>query len=193
VAVGLRETPSTIPNIPYTRKYRPPWAATISAIFNAGELSMSDTDSRNIAPISPPVRGRPFAKGNPGKPKGARAHANRYLDHIKGSDLKEIVSVLVEKSKLGHTPSIEILLSRLAPVPVDRRVSFDWPADLNTAGVGRAFDSVLLAIGESRLSISEGLALGALLEKRAKVLDTGEIQTEIAELRAMIEKLQASR
>jgi hypothetical protein len=154
---------------------------------------MPDTDSRNIAPTSLPVRGRPFTKGNGGRPVGARNHATKFMESMKSGDAKAIIQAMTEKARNGSVAAAELILSRLVPVPTGRRVSFAWPSDLNTAGVGQAFDSVLIAIGEGKLTIEEGLALGALLEKRAKVLDTDQIQTEIAELREMIEKLQAAR
>jgi Family of unknown function (DUF5681) len=140
-----------------------------------------------------PHRFRPGISGNPkGKPRGPN-YATRFMESLKKGDSKAIIAAMVEKARNGSVAASELILSRLMPVPVGRRVNFAWPSDLDSVGVGKAFDSVLIAIGEGRLTIEEGLALGALLEKRAKVIDTGEIQSEIAELREMIERLQASK
>jgi hypothetical protein len=137
-----------------------------------------------------PHRFQPGVSGNPrGKPRGPN-YATRFMESLKKGDSKAIIEAMVEKARNGSVAAAELILSRLMPVPTGRKVAFAWPLDLSTAGVGKAFDSVLVAIGEGRLTIEEGLALGALLEKRAKVLDTDQIQSEIAELRGMIEKLE---
>jgi len=140
-----------------------------------------------------PHRFRPGVSGNPkGKPRGPN-YATKFMESLKKGDSQKIIQAMVEKAQHGSVAAAELILSRLMPVPTGRKVSFAWPSDLNAAGVGKAFDSVLIAIGEGRLTIEEGLALGALLEKRAKVLDTDQIQTEIAELRDAVAKLQESK
>lgn len=106
---------------------------------------------------------------------------------------KAIITAMVTKAKDGDVKAAELILSRLAPIPRGRKVAFAWPAGLDTKQISVAFDAVLVAVGQGMLTPDEAVQIGSLLEKRARVIDTDQIQAEIAELRAMIEKLQGAR
>jgi hypothetical protein len=72
-------------------------------------------------------------------------------------------------------------------------VAFDWPHGLDVAGIGVAFDAVLTAIGAGQITVDEGNQIAGILERKATIMETHDLQKEIAELREMIERLQASR
>jgi uncharacterized small protein (DUF1192 family) len=51
--------------------------------------------------------------------------------------------------------------------------------------------ALLTAIGQGALAIDEGHGIVAVLEKKVAILQVDEVQREIAELKAAIQRLQA--
>jgi hypothetical protein len=151
--------------------------------------AMTDTESRISAPVAP-VRGRPFQKGNPGKKPGTRSHAARFLENMKAGDAKAIIAAMTAKAKSGNVLAAELLLSRLAPIPKQRRVAFNWPTNLSAEGIGVAFDAIMVGIGEGSIGPDEGLQIANILKMKAAIMETHELQKDIADLKAAIEKMQ---
>jgi hypothetical protein len=49
------------------------------------------------------ARGRPFAKGNPGRPKGVRHKSTLLCKKLMRDDAKEIVQAVIVAAKAGDT------------------------------------------------------------------------------------------
>jgi Family of unknown function (DUF5681) len=118
-------------------------------------------------------RGRPFAKGesgNPrGKPKGCRNRAGVLLDAISDGDLAAIITMLVTQAKAGDMSATKILLDRLVPAPRARAVALDLP-DLRD-GTGRSkaatLAAVLDAMAAGQIDPSEAEVIAGLVEQTA--------------------------
>jgi hypothetical protein len=145
----------------------------------------------------PKQRGKPFQKGvsgNPrGKPRGARNKLTVLAERLTEGDVTAIVKVVSDAALAGDLTAAGMVLARVWPVPKGRRVAFDWPHGLDVAGIGVAFDAVLTAIGAGQITVDEGNQIAGILERKATIMETHDLQKEIAELREMIERLQASR
>ena len=87
---------------------------------------LSENDLTATAPER--VRGRPFAKGNPGgpgRPRGTRNDTTRLLDQLAGEHADEIVDQVIKRACEGDLRAAELVLSRIwsrQPVPSQFRL-----------------------------------------------------------------------
>jgi len=64
---------------------------------------------------APKTRGRPFAKGNSGRPKAARHKSTILAEQLLASDVDGVVRSVVKAAKRGNMVAAKIVLERLAP------------------------------------------------------------------------------
>src|SRR5215217_9497488 len=81
------------------------------------------------------TRGRPFAKGNSGRPKGARHKSTILAEQLLASDVDGLVRSVVKAAKRGNMVAAKIVLDRLAPPRRSRPIQFDLPPIADTAGL----------------------------------------------------------
>jgi hypothetical protein len=79
-------------------------------------------NSTALAPAKP--RGKPFAKGNPGRPKGTRCKATMLAEKLLSSDIREVCEVVSQAAKSGDLDACKLILDRIFPVPKSRRITF---------------------------------------------------------------------
>ena len=137
------------------------------------------TDPRNNAGRT---RGRPFAPGNPGKPKGARHKATLAVDTLLDGEADAITRKAIEMAKEGDTVALRLCLDRIAPVRKDRPVTFALPAIEATADVVKASAALLQAVASGELTPSEAAELGKLVEAHVRAIEATDIQARLEAL-----------
>ncbi|MDA8231696.1 MAG: hypothetical protein M0006_10190 [Magnetospirillum sp.] len=137
------------------------------------------TDKRNNAGKT---RGRPFAPGNPGRPKGARHRLTVMAEKLMEDDAKEVVQAVLTAAKAGDMTAARLVLDRIAPPRKGRPVVFDLPEVETAADVLTALGSVVQAVAAGDLTPDEGLTVAGLLEAKRKAIETVEIERRIAVL-----------
>lgn len=121
-------------------------------------------------------RGRPFAKGesgNPrGKPKGCRNRAGILLDAITDGDLAAIITTLITQAKAGDLAAIKILLDRLVPAPRARAVALKLPSLADGSGRSKAaaLAAVVDAMAAGQIDPSEAEVIAGLVETTAEAM-----------------------
>ena len=84
------------------------------------------------------------------------------------------------------TAALSLLVNRAVPVRKGVPVNFKTRPLSNPAECAGAFGDILAAIGRGELTPDEGNMIGALIERRANLFQTIELQDEIAKLKAQI-------
>src|SRR5918995_1704061 len=80
-------------------------------------------------------RGRPFAPGNPGRPKGSRHKSTLAAAALLDDEADAITRKAIELAKKGNPVALKLCLDRIAPPRKGRPVPFDLPADVDAAGL----------------------------------------------------------
>jgi hypothetical protein len=134
--------------------------------------------SRRTAPINRAgdPRGKPFQRGNPGRPKGARNKRTILVEQIMARDLEAIARAVSDAARGGDMRAAALVLDRLAPIRRGRPVQFAIPAEIDANGVVGAFVSVVKAIAEGTITPEEGASVAQVLEARRKAIETLEIE-----------------
>ena len=114
--------------------------------------------------------------------KTAREHFDRQL----AEKLPDIFTALFEAGTKGKdTAALSLLVNRAVPVRKGVPVNFKTRPLSNPGECAEAFGDILTAIGRGELT-PEGNMIGALIERRANLFQTIELQDEIASLKAQI-------
>ena len=118
--------------------------------------------------------------------KTAREHFDRQL----AEKLPDIFTALFEAgTKEKDTAALSLLVNRAVPVRKGVPVNFKTRPLSNPTECAEAFGDILAAIGRGELTPDEGNMIGALIERRANLFQTVELQDEIAALKAQIAEL----
>ena len=115
--------------------------------------------------------------------KTARERFDRQL----AEKLPDIFTALFEAgTKDKDTAALSLLVNRAVPVRKGVPVNFKTRPLSNPSECAEAFGDILTAIGRGELTPDEGNMIGALIERRANLFQTVELQDEIAALKAQI-------
>ena len=131
---------------------------------------------------APKTRGRPFQKGNPGRPKGARHKVTLAVESLLEGEAEALTRKCIERAKEGDMTALRLCMDRIAPPPKDRPVSFDLPSIDTSGGIVEAISAVTQAVSSGELTPSEATSVAAILETQRKALQTYELEERIAVL-----------
>jgi len=132
--------------------------------------------SGNSAPIA---RGRPFAKGNPGRPKGVRHKSTLLCEKLMRDDAKEIVQAVVTAAKAGDMVAAKIVLDRISPARKGRPIHFELPEARTAEDISVALAAVVGAMANGKLTPDEAAMVASVLEVRRKSLETVELENRL--------------
>lgn len=68
------------------------------------------------------------------------------------------------------------------PAPMERTMQIDLPDTSTPAGIDKALDAIIAAMGKGDLSPSEGQSFMSVIETRRKAIETGELLARIEKL-----------
>jgi len=142
------------------------------------------------------ARGRPFAPGQSGNPKGrlpgTRSHISVILSKLIDADAKAILTAVLAAAAQGDMAAARMVLDRCLPALKDRPLSMTLPDTGTPAGIEAAACAVLAACARGDLLLSEGVVLSQLIEGRRKAAETVRLD-QLAELVAALEKKVESK
>ena len=105
-----------------------------------------------------------FAKGNPGRPKGARHKATRAVEELLEGQAEGLTQKAVDLALEGDTTALRLCLERIAPLRKDVPVQFDLPAMETAHDAAEAAGAVLQAVSGGELTPVEGAGVMGLVE-----------------------------
>jgi hypothetical protein len=111
------------------------------------------------------TRGRPFAPGNAGRPKGSKSQVSLLMEEITSDPqvIKDVASKIVERAKAGAPWACTWIGDRLWPLPRGRLVEFPLPELNSVDDVHKATNAILQAVASGVLTIEEGEHLSSII------------------------------
>ena len=128
------------------------------------------------------TRGRPFERGNPGKPRGARSRVTLAIEALLEGQHEALTRAAIDKALEGDTVALRLCLDRLAPPRKDAPISIALPPITNAAELVGASSAVLAAVAEGECTPDEGGRVLALLTAHRAIVEAGELERRIAAL-----------
>ena len=127
------------------------------------------------------TRGRPFQKGNPGRPTGARHKSTVAIEGLLEGEAEAIGRKCIEMALAGDATALRLAMERIAPVR-RARVRFTLPVIETVTDLPKAISAVLAAIADGTLSPEEGSAIGNAISLQSRALEVSELERRIAAL-----------
>ena len=128
--------------------------------------------------------GRPFQKGNPGRPKGARHRATLAAEALLDGEAEALTRKAVEAALAGDSVALRLCLDRVLPPRRDRPVQFKLPALRAADDAAVAMAAIAAAVAAGELSPGEAGEMAKLVEAFARTLETTEFERRLRALEA---------
>ena len=140
-------------------------------------------NSDNIIEIeNKKIRGRPFKKGNLGRPVGSRNKATLAAEMLLDGETEALTRKAIELAMKGDTVALRLCLERIIPARRDRPVKFEIPQAANGNEVAAAMHKVLTAVATGAMTPSEAQSVAAVVEGWRRAKEVGEMEDRLAAL-----------
>src|SRR5262245_30962864 len=134
------------------------------------------------------IRGRPFQRGNPGRPRGSKNRTTRLLEELVAGEAEKLAQKAVELALAGNMKCLHFCLDRLLPRRTGRPVDFTLPAVKDSRDVVAAMAAITTAVNDGNLTAEEAGHLVHILNSYAKALAIYDHDTRIAAIESQIKK-----
>jgi len=134
------------------------------------------------------IRGRPFERGNPGRPRGSKNRTTRLLEELVAGEGEKLAQKAVELALAGNVKCLQLCLDRLLPRRTGRPVDFSLPAVNDVHDVVTAMAAITTGVNDGSLTAEEAGQLVHILNGYAKALETYDFATRIAALESQLKK-----
>lgn len=130
------------------------------------------------------TRGKPFERGNPGKPKGARSRATLAAEALLDGEAEKLTRTAIDKALEGDGVALRLCLERLVPPRKDTPITISLPTITNASDVVEASAAVLAAVAAGEITPHEAGRVMTLLTAHRAIVETSELSDRIAALEA---------
>jgi hypothetical protein len=128
------------------------------------------------------TRGRPFEKGNAGRPKGARHKITRAVEALLDGEAEALTNKAIELAKEGNLIALRICLDRIAPPRKDRHIEFALPKMEKANDAASAGAAIVEAAANGELTPSEAGDLIRMVESYARTLQVCDFEARLERL-----------
>ena len=138
--------------------------------------------SNSIGKNASNTRGRPFKKGNPGRPKGARNRVTIACESLMAGEGEKLTRKAIELAQRGDTVALRLCLERIYPVRKGRLINLELPEVKSPRDVLNALASTIKAVAVGEITPEEGSLVAGLLESKRKAIETLDIEERLTRL-----------
>jgi hypothetical protein len=143
--------------------------------------------SQNVEPPTPNGRGRPFARGNPGRRRGSKNRTTLVAEALLKDEEHELLRKGIELAKAGNVPMLKLFLEPM--LPKERSVRVDLPPMESASDAVDRLGAIVDAAVTGQIAPSEAAALANLVAAYARIIDVAEFGERLEniekELRAL--------
>lgn len=128
------------------------------------------------------VRGRPFAPGNAGRPRGARNRTTLAVEQMLDGEAEALTRKVIEMALDGDGPAMKLCLDRLLSPRRDRSITFALPIIESAADLPRATEAMLRAVASGEITPSEAAELSRLVDAHVNAIKTADLAERLIHL-----------
>ena len=126
--------------------------------------------------------GKPFAIGNPGRPKGSLNKTTLAVQSLLDGQAQALTQKAIGLALEGDMLAIRICLDRIIPIRKSRPISINLPDTKTAVGVADAQSTVVKTVAEGEITPEEGKVLADILEARRRSIETQEHEARLKKL-----------
>ena len=121
--------------------------------------------------------------GNPaGRPPGSRNKATLLMEGLLERESEQLIRKAIKLALGGDTTALRLCMDRILPPCQDRPIHLNLQPIDDVQQVSSAMSTVVEAIGEGRITPSEGETLANILDVQKSVLSTGDLERRVEQL-----------
>jgi len=132
------------------------------------------------------IRGRPFAKGNPGRRRGAKNRRSLVSAAMLADEEQKLVRKAVQLAEAGDVQMLKLLLGRV--LPRERVITVDLPPMIRADDAVEGLGSIMHAVSEGKISPSEGAALATIINSYSRAIDVADMVERLEAIEATMQK-----
>jgi hypothetical protein len=125
------------------------------------------------------TRGRPFAKGNPGRKAGSKNKTTVIAQALPNGGL-ELVQTGYEHANAGNVSMWKFFLERI--LPRYRLIQIELPPMEHASDAAGLLGAIIVATERGQITPNEAAALGHLVETRARIMNDAEVNLRLDDL-----------
>jgi hypothetical protein len=110
-------------------------------------------------------RGKPFEKGNPGKPRGARNKTTAALETILFGNAEAITNKAIELALVGNPMALRLCVERIFGTRSERMISVDVPPLKSATDGALVLAALVEKVTGGEITPGEGALLSELVER----------------------------
>jgi hypothetical protein len=137
------------------------------------------TDAGEPRKYATKARGRPFARGNPGKPPGARHKTTLAVESLLDGEAEKLTRKAIKLALAGDSTALKLCMDRISPPRKGRAAPFPLPPVKTTADVVSALAAVTAAVSGGRISPAEAVEIASVVELQRRAIETQELETRL--------------
>src|SRR5262245_19770337 len=148
----------------------------------------SAADDEKFSHSGNAARGRPFAKGNPGRKRGSKNKRTLLATALAEGEGEELLRKAIEMAKGGNVALIKFLLDRILPKerPIQLKLPpLDWAHDSIDA-----MAEIVNAVSSGRITPREAADIAQVLSAFTQAIDVTDTEQEIESLKSAVLGLQ---
>lgn len=143
---------------------------------------MSNRDRKNGTSTDDRKDDGTFARGNSGRPKGARNRTTLAVEALLEGQAEALTQAAIEKALEGDTVALRLCLDRIAPASKDKPISFEMPEIKTAADAANVSRAILKAVADGEVTPAEAAGLSGLIETFRRTIETTELDERISKL-----------
>jgi hypothetical protein len=129
------------------------------------------------------TRGRPFEKGNAGRPRGSRNKTTVALEQLLEGQAEAVVAKVVEKALEGDRMAMRLVFERVMGSRRERSLTdLELPPFHSAADAAAVSTVIIAAVGSGKITPGEGLDLMQMVDTAVRAFDANEFDRRITAL-----------
>jgi hypothetical protein len=135
---------------------------------------MAENPRNNASKTAGRGRGRPFEKGNAGRPAGTRYRASVAAEALLDGEAEALTRKAIELALAGDPIALRLCFDRILAPRRERPLTFALP-ELRSAGdAGAAMAAILAAVASGSTCLGEAAELAKLVDAFVRAADATE-------------------
>jgi hypothetical protein len=141
---------------------------------------MTDPSRNNAAK----TRGRPFGKGNPGRPRGARHRVTLAAEALLDGEAEALTRKAIDLALAGEATALRLCLDRILPPRRERPLRFALPPMRAADDAVDAMAALVTALANAEITAGEAAELAKMVEAFVRSLESREFDRRLRFLEA---------
>jgi hypothetical protein len=139
------------------------------------------------------VRGRPFQKGNPGRPPGSKNKLTRLLEELVERDGENLTRKAIQLGLKGNVPCLQYLLDRIMPKRRGRPLDFQLPKINGVRDIAPAMAAITNGLSNGDLTLEEASEVMGFLESYERAIIRNDHVFRIEDVESRLKQMETFR